>query len=383
MTSQHYTATVYEPDPSVDRVEALTAALSSAGFTDVSVEEQPLRGGGTSPEITASHPTTADAVTITPFQRDSASDEDDPLEISAIFHENVRLSSWERDAEYASFLDACVDLVREIAARLDPEYVALFWVEDWERVNPGGSPLADHVTVPPEVGVYSESLRTDLDGLKSLYDSVSVRREETDSDHEIVVRSDGPWSETAWGDVHNWAEPRRADIPLDGVTDLSDPLGSLEPGECGTDVVISRPNGSPTFSNEALTLEWCYRDESDALRRVADDSFVRRVVGDDGPVGELPADADPDDERVSALIQGSIPTAFVRSSGPNDETIVSTVMALDMETSKFDLLVRLAKVARVDNVDDDIVATIAEMVTKLGEMDDQDGIDAYIQRKIL
>ncbi len=81
-------------------------------------------------------------------------------------------------------------------------------------------------------------------------------------------------------------------------------------------------------TNEALTLERVYRAESDTLRRVEDDSFVRRLTLT-ARVRRLPDGADADDERLSALIEGSIPPAFVRLNAPNDESIVSKTLALD------------------------------------------------------
>lgn len=68
---------------------------------------------------------------------------------------------------------------------------------------------------------------------------------------------------------------------------------------------------------------------------------------------------------------------------PESETVVSKTLAPDIETSKFELLVSLAQTARSADVSDDVMATIEWILDELGEMDDQDGIDQYIQAKLL
>jgi hypothetical protein len=126
-----------------------------------------------------------------------------------------------------------------------------------------------------------------------------------------------------------------------------------------------------------------YRDESDNLRRISDDSFVRRLIEDGSVMGELPDDADPDEERLSALMETVFPPAFVQLDGPDGETVVSKTMALDIETSKFDLLVSLARTAQAEDVSDEVLATIDGILTELRRLDDEDGIDQYIQANLL
>lgn len=378
MTGQHYTATVYDPDPAVDRVDALSEALSSAGFTDVSIEEEPLLEGGSRKKVLASYPPNTDTVSITPFQEEESTAIDE-FKISVIFRGNLYPDSWDSDEEYAQFVDSCIDFLREMAVRLDPTYVAIFDIRDWQSIHPEASPLAENITVPPAMAVYSRPLLVDLGGLDSLYDDVSLQREELDSGHVLVVSDKGPWSRILFEDSDD------SEIPPTEITDLdlSDPFKVLDPGEYGTDAVITKSDINPEFTNEALTLERCYRDESDNLRRIEDDSFVRRVIGDDGPMGELPNDADPDEERLSALLNEFVPPAFVRMETPDDETIVSKILALDIETNKFDLLVSLAQTARVEGVDEEVLATIDGVLTELSEMDDAEGIDQYIQARLL
>ncbi|KAA9404605.1 hypothetical protein EGO51_19090 [Haloarcula hispanica] len=153
-------------------------------------------------------------------------------------------------------------------------------------------------------------------------------------------------------------------------------------GTYGTDAVVPQEDVALEFSNEALTLERVYRDGSNNLRRLEDDSFVRRLLDSDGPVGELPEDADPDDERVSVLTKRPIPTAFVRMDDPDEETIVSKMLALDIDTNKVERLVELARATDSAVVSEDTLAAIQEVLDELDDLDDEDSIHQYIQTKV-
>ncbi|MBX0288465.1 hypothetical protein EGH22_19210 [Halomicroarcula sp. F28] len=150
-------------------------------------------------------------------------------------------------------------------------------------------------------------------------------------------------------------------------------------GTYGTDAVVPKDDIAQEFTNDALTLERVYRDGSNNLRRIGDDSFVRRLIDSDGPVGELPADADPDDEWVSALTKWPIPPAFARMNHPDEATIVSKTLALDIETSKVELLEKLAGTTESVVVSEDELAAIEGVLDDLEAMDDEDSIDQYIK----
>lgn len=154
-------------------------------------------------------------------------------------------------------------------------------------------------------------------------------------------------------------------------------------GAYGTDAVVPTDDITPEFTDETLTLERVYRDGSNNLRRIADESFVRRLRDSDGPVGELPADADPEDERLSALTKWSIPPAFARMDDPDQETVVSKTLEMDIETSKVELLVTLAGRTESVVVPEDELAAIMDILDELEEMDDQGSIDQYIQANVM
>ncbi|WP_146418355.1 hypothetical protein [Haloarcula hispanica] len=289
-------------------------------------------------------------------------------------------SNWSDEQNYAEFVTAVVNLACELAVAYDAEYVPLFQTTNHNTIAPTGMPFAEHIDQVPQLAVYSETLFEDLGGFDALYGGTPWRYAELDSGHVFAMTSDGPWENS------EFTNSKRRDLQRgETVTDLdlSDPFMTLDPGEYGTDAVITKDDIAPEFTNEALTLERVYRDESDTLRRVEDDSFVRRLIDDGNVLGELPDGVDTDDERLSALIEGSIPPAFVRLNAPNDESIVSKTLALDIETSKFELLVNLAQTARSADVSDDVMATIEGVLDQLSEMDDQDGIDQYIEQKLL
>ncbi|KOX92424.1 hypothetical protein [Haloarcula rubripromontorii] len=288
-------------------------------------------------------------------------------------------SNWSNSQNHAEFVAAIINLACELASAYDAEYVSLFKTGSHNAIAPTGMPFADHIDQVPQLAVYSRSLLEELGGFDGLYGGEPWRYAELDSGHVLAMTADGPWQNPPFTDSER-RDLKRGDA--DEERGLSDPFTALDPDEYGTDAVITTDDLAPEFTNEALTLERVYRDESDNLRRIDDDSFVRRLIND-GPIGELPAGVDQDDERLSALIEGSIPPAFVQLDGPEDESVVSKTMALDIVTSKFDLLVSLARTARSADVSDDVMSTIEGILDELGEMDDQDGIDQYIEQKLL
>ncbi len=288
---------------------------------------------------------------------------------------------WSDDGKYAEFIDVVVDLACELATAYDAEYIPLLiTIDQYSDIAPTGMPFAGHIDQVPQLAVYSESLLEELGGFEALYGGEPWRYAELDSGHVFAMTADGPWRNSEFTDSEQ-RDLQRGGTETD--SGFADPFTALDAGEYGTDAVVAKDDIAPEFTNEALTLERVYRDDSDTLRRVKDDSFVRRLIDNGNALGELPEDADPDSERLSALIEGSIPPAFVRLDDPEGETIVSKTLALDIETSKFELLVSLAQTAQSADVSDDVMATIEGILDELGEMDDQDGIDQYIQAKLL
>lgn len=287
---------------------------------------------------------------------------------------------WSSSEGYAEFVDVVIDLACELSVAYDAEYVALCTSNTQADIAPSGVPFVDHIDQIPSLAVYSEALLTELGGLETLYDGEPWRYAKLDSEHVFAMTADSPWQDSAFTD----SERRNLHHgEADSISGLSDPFATLDPDTYGTDAVIIKADMALGFTNDALTLERCYRDETGALRRVADDSFVRRVVTDDGPVGDLPAGVDPDDERISALMHGTIPPAFVRCDHHDDPTVVSRVLNLDIQTSKYDVLVSLAQTACTEHCSDDILDTIDQVRVELERLDGQDGIDAYIQQNLL
>lgn len=289
-------------------------------------------------------------------------------------------SNWSDEQSYTEFVAAVVDLACELAVAYDAEYVPLFQTSKHNAIAPTDTPFADHIDEVPKLAVYSESLLSELGGFDALYGGEPWRYAELDSGHVLAMTADGPWKNSGFTGSQI-RELQRGNT--NGDLDFSDPFTALDPGEYGTDAVIAKDDIAREFTNEALTLERVYRDESDNLRRIGDDSFVRRLVEDGSVMGELPDDADPDAERISALMEEVFPPAFVQLDNPDGETIVSKTMALDIETSKFVLLVSLAQTARAEAASDGVLASIDGIVTELDRLDDEDGIDQYIQQTLL
>jgi hypothetical protein len=117
---------------------------------------------------------------------------------------------------------------------------------------------------------------------------------------------------------------------------------------------------------------------------------VRNVVTDargdetaiiEGMLADIPVDADPDRLMVSALFHGAIPPAFVQCDDPDDATVVSRVLGLNIETDKVALLVSLGRAAQHgDGMD---VETIESALDTLADFDDPEIVDAYIRENLL
>ncbi|NHX41536.1 hypothetical protein G9C82_18025 [Haloarcula sp. R1-2] len=169
---------------------------------------------------------------------------------------------------------------------------------------------------------------------------------------------------------------------------FSDPFATLDAGAYGTDVCVPRDEISQSFPNEDIQLVRVYVDKNRHLRRVEDDTFVRNVVNEDpgddvafvkAMLADVPAEADPDDVMVSALLDELIPESFVRLDEPDDENVVTAVMALDTDLSKFELLRTLGRLTEQEGV------SPAELQTVVGTLNDLDGknIDRYLRDQLL
>lgn len=369
--SQHYLM-VHGPGIAKNPIQRGFDVAEQAGF-DINREQKP--DDEEWPRFNGNY----NGTTISGFTFDISDDREQYERILAVgLGELLSRRTWGDGEKYVEFVDGVIDLACELAIAYDAAYVPLLTSNQHSDIAPTGMPFAEHIDKVPNLAVYSESLLDELGGLEALYGGRPWRYAELDSRHVFAMTADGPWQDTEFTDS------KRRDLQYGEAqdrVDISDPFTALEPDEYGTDAVVKKSDIAPEFTNEALTLERVYRDEADNLRRIEDDSFVRRLIDDDGEVGDLPDDADEDSERISALIQGSIPPAFVRLDEPRGETVLSQVMALDIETSKFKLLVSLAQTAQAEDVSDDVMATIDEILVQLHRLDNEEGIDQYIEQR--
>ena len=65
------------------------------------------------------------------------------------------------------------------------------------------------------------------------------------------------------------------------------------------------------------------------------------------------------------------------------ETTVSKVLALDTEASEHKLLRSLAQTAQSQDVSEEILTKIDRILTELQRLDDEDGLDRYIEQNFL
>lgn len=161
-----------------------------------------------------------------------------------------------------------------------------------------------------------------------------------------------------------------------------DPFFSFRPGWYAADIVVDTDDISATASNEELQLVRCRVTEDDNLREIDDNSFVRRIVGPDGPIGTIPGDANADEEPVSALLQLNVPEPFVLLSNPDDENALTKLMRLDVDVDKFQLFAYLCQsVAGAYSRRE--IKTIEERLDQLDDIEDADGPEELVRRHLL
>jgi hypothetical protein len=296
------------------------------------------------------------------------------------------------DSEYQARMDTLFELLCRLAVALDADYAPLFNPMDRVAV-PEDRPIARALDERPRMAVYAPTVLEDAGGIGALYDTDPWYTATLTDGKTVVVETPEPWADGGWHSPTEAALIESASFTDSPVTEetrrgFSDPFAALDTGAYGTDVCVPRDEISQSFPNEDIQLVRLYVDENRHLRRVEDESFVRSVVdedpGDDmafvkSMLADMPAEANPNDGVVSALLDGLIPESFVRLDEPDDENVVTAVMALDTDLSKFELLRTLGRLTEQEGV------SPAELQTVVGTLNDLDGknIDRYLRDQLL
>jgi hypothetical protein len=296
------------------------------------------------------------------------------------------------DGKYQARMDTMFELLCRLAVALDVDYAPLF--NPMGRVAvPEDRPIADAIQELPRMAVYSPAVLEDAGGIGALYDTDPWYTATLADGKTVVVEAREPWADGGWHppteaafiESASFTEPPETEETRRG---FSDPFATLDAGAYGTDVCVPRDEISQSFPNEDIQLVRVYVDKNRHLRRVEDDTFVRNVVNEDpgddvafvkAMLADVPAEADPDDVMVSALLDELIPESFVRLDEPDDENVVTAVMALDTDLSKFELLRTLGRLTEQEGV------SPAELQTVVGTLNDLDGknIDRYLRDQLL
>ena len=302
-----------------------------------------------------------------------------------------------RQDEYQRRVDITFEFICRLAMAIDVEYAPMLGFADPNPLQcwPTDYPITDHIEELPIFGIYSQSALEDLGSLDAMFDRSPWYVAELPSGHTVVIQEDFPWNK------RDWTPPRDADF-LESTTfpgsgeyvshDFADPFASLESGAIGTELCVPREKIGPEFHNGDLELVRVRVDEQRDLRRLDDGSFVRNVVDDDpadpaafmqAMLKEIPADATADDLMVSALLHEAVPAAFVQLEDPDDDTIVSTVAALDIDSPKVDLLISLGRVAQDNGVTDEIIREIDAFLEKLAGLEDVEDLEERLRDRLL
>ena len=295
--------------------------------------------------------------------------------------------------EYQQRVDIGFEFICRLAMATDVEYAPMLGFVDPLQCWPTDYPITDHIEELPIFGIYSQSALEDLGGLEAMFDRSPWYVAELPSGHTVVIQEDFPWNKRDWSpptDAEFLETATFPDADEYAAHDFSDPFASLETGAIGTDLCVPREQIGPEFRNEDLELMRVRVDEERNLRRLDDGSFVRNVVDDDpgdpaafmqAMLEEIPADATADDLMVSALLHEAVPPAFVRLENQDDETIVSKVADLDIDSPKVDLLISLGRVAQ-DGGTDETFREIDVFLENLAGLEDVEGLEDRLRDRL-
>lgn len=297
--------------------------------------------------------------------------------------------------EYAGAVCDFVDLVCDLAVALDSAYVGTFNTKH----GGGGTPSPETVLLLdglddleriPWLGIYSEPLIEELGGRERVLDTPAWRVEELENGSILIITTKVPWDGYAeelpadqyllHGEEHDDA------VEEAGPPDYSDPFAALAPGEYGTALGVHPDDVAEEFPNEDLRLERVYVTDDGSLRRVADDAFVRHVVEESGTdpallkrmLADVPPTASDDALLASALFHEAIPPEFVRLEHPDGETVVSQVLALDTDVSKYRILLKLGHTVSAEGATEQNVETVRSALDTLSGLEDVEGIDDWL-----
>jgi len=307
------------------------------------------------------------------------------------------------DKAHRQRMNVMFELLCKLAIALEAEYVAVCNTEGRPNaITPTDRPIAKHVDTPPRIGIYTPEVLDTFGEVTGLFDTEPWYVAELTDGRILVIESPTPWNESGWepptsagfidyaefhtrDDVSGPSEHRQADTPEE-----FDPFAALEVGEYGADVGVHPDDIAPEFRNEDLRLVRVYRDDQGNLRRVEDDAFVRNVVVDSenneelvrGMLANVPADARDSDLLLSALIHEAIPPSFVRLDDPDGENVVTKVMALEVETNKYELLLSLGDAVQHADTGGE-VAKVEQALDNLADFEGVEGIERYIEQNLL
>lgn len=294
-------------------------------------------------------------------------------------------------AEHEAVMDVVFELVCRLAMEFDVEYVAVYGMDArGEPYIPQDRPIASGLAEPARMAIFSPDLLDSLGGIESVYDQNPWYTGTLSDGRRVIIKTKRPWGEEGWTPPTD-AEYIESATLTDSSDDIEvgDPFADLAPGEYGADIVVPRGDLAPEFDNETAELLRVYVDENRDLRRVADDSFVRNVVTDTSGselevIGRMASDLPPggksEDVSLSVLLNDQIPALFVRLDDPDDENVVTLVMTLTVDMSKYQILMTLANNARPETgYTETELESIEGGLSTLAAEDDPELVEAWIR----
>lgn len=233
-----------------------------------------------------------------------------------------------------------LDVVTDLVTLTDPEYV-------WGMLSVGQNP--DSGYRPPDrpisanidrfgwITALAEPIVTDLGGRNHVLEAPAWSVEELETGHLLILGSDNPVDPTYTPSRSLEAYLLESGSELDSGTDelaREDPFRSLSDGELGADVVMDPALVGTEYENDDLTLVQCRRD-GDVLRDAHTGEVIRRIYETDDPATGAGSPAQ--SEWFTPLLLAEIPPEFVRLRDPDDDNVVTKLMALDVDVDKLAL----------------------------------------------
>jgi len=190
-------ASFHTRDPSSNLIELSNEACAEAGF---SYDWSEIETGNELRSFKTSYKNNTINITF-----DHTSDSNPHLTLIVNFREHLSPLDWEKRNTYREFLDTSIELLCGLYKCSNADYMGLFVKSKYDTFVPTDLPLANHIETIPPIGIYSESLLQEFEGLAGLFteprwegSSPPWRVGELEDGSLLVITHPKPWTDGGW-----------------------------------------------------------------------------------------------------------------------------------------------------------------------------------------